>query len=83
MLKEVVMPKLTQSMTEGTVIRWLKKEGEPVKKGEILLEIETDKATVEVESTEEGIIHEILVREGNTVPVFDLLGSIDDSEAPV
>ena len=83
MLNEVVMPKLTQSMTEGTVIRWLKKEGEPVKKGEILLEIETDKATVEVESTEKGIIHKILVREGNTVPVFDLLGYIGDSEVPV
>ncbi len=80
MLKKVVMPKLTQSMEEGTIIRWCKKEGQAVKKGEVLLQVETDKAVVDVEATSEGIFRKMLVLEGNTAPVSTLLGYIADPE---
>jgi pyruvate dehydrogenase E2 component (dihydrolipoamide acetyltransferase) len=66
----IIMPKAGQSMEEGTIRRWLKKEGERVEKGEILLEIDTDKATVEVEASESGILHKIICPDGVTVPVL-------------
>ena len=53
MKKEVIMPKIGLDMDEGTILTWYKKVGDPVKKGEVLLEIETDKATTDVESEEE------------------------------
>jgi pyruvate dehydrogenase E2 component (dihydrolipoamide acetyltransferase) len=65
----IKMPKLGFDMAEGTLVRWLKKEGEPVARGEIVAEIETDKATVEVESGYNGTICRLLVREGTTLPV--------------
>jgi pyruvate dehydrogenase E2 component (dihydrolipoamide acetyltransferase) len=65
----VLMPKLGFDMAEGKLIRWTKKEGEPVKKGDVLAEIETDKATVEVESQFSGVVFKQLVKEGVTVPV--------------
>jgi len=69
MAEVVTMPKLGFDMAEGTLIRWVIGEGESVKKGAILAEIETDKATVEVESTYEGILARHLVPEGEVVPV--------------
>jgi pyruvate dehydrogenase E2 component (dihydrolipoamide acetyltransferase) len=63
------MPKLGFDMAEGTLIRWVKQEGEEVSAGELLAEIETDKATVEVESQYSGIVHKHLVAEGAAVPV--------------
>ncbi|WP_299028614.1 dihydrolipoamide acetyltransferase family protein [uncultured Thermanaerothrix sp.] len=69
MAEIVTMPKLGFDMAEGTLVRWLKAEGEPVTKGEILAEIETDKATVEVESTHSGVVHRLLVEAGTVVPV--------------
>lgn len=69
MAETVTMPKLGFDMAEGTLVRWVIREGEPVAKGAILAEIETDKATVEVESTYEGIIARHLVKEGDIVPV--------------
>jgi pyruvate dehydrogenase E2 component (dihydrolipoamide acetyltransferase) len=65
----VIMPKLGFDMAEGKLIRWTKKEGEPVKKGEVLAEIETDKAIVEVESQFTGTVYKQLVKEGVAVPV--------------
>jgi pyruvate dehydrogenase E2 component (dihydrolipoamide acetyltransferase) len=65
----VTMPKLGFDMAEGTLVRWVKAEGETVNKGEILAEIETDKATVEVESSFSGILHKQLVEQGAIVPV--------------
>jgi pyruvate dehydrogenase E2 component (dihydrolipoamide acetyltransferase) len=65
----VLMPKLGFDMAEGTLIRWTKKENDPIKKGEVLAEIETDKATVEVESQFTGIVYKQLVKEGVAVPV--------------
>lgn len=68
-MPEIVMPRLSDTMEEGTVIRWLKREGERVEKGEHLADIETDKATMPLESYESGVIDRLLVREGQTVPI--------------
>lgn len=65
----VTMPKLGFDMQEGTLVRWVKTEGEEVNKGDVLAEIETDKATVEVESTYSGVIARHLVSQGDIVPV--------------
>ncbi len=61
---KVLMPALSPTMTEGNIARWLKKEGDKVKSGDVLAEIETDKATMEVESVDEGKLGKILVKEG-------------------
>jgi pyruvate dehydrogenase E2 component (dihydrolipoamide acetyltransferase) len=72
----VTMPKLGFDMAEGTLIRWVKKEGEKVEKGELLAEIETDKATVEVESQFSGIVLKHLVAEGTAVPVSKPIAAV-------
>ncbi|MGH6990588.1 MAG: pyruvate dehydrogenase complex dihydrolipoamide acetyltransferase [Stellaceae bacterium] len=64
MSTNILMPALSPTMTEGTLARWLKKEGEPVKAGDVLAEIETDKATMEVEAVDEGVIGKIIVPDG-------------------
>jgi pyruvate dehydrogenase E2 component (dihydrolipoamide acetyltransferase) len=69
MAQVVEMPKLGFDMAEGTLVRWVKAEGEMVAKGQVLAEIETDKATVEVESTYDGTVHSHLVEEKAVVPV--------------
>lgn len=69
MAETVTMPKLGFDMAEGTLLRWVKVEGDKVNKGDILAEIETDKATVEVESDFPGVVVKELVREGDIVPV--------------
>jgi pyruvate dehydrogenase E2 component (dihydrolipoamide acetyltransferase) len=60
----ILMPALSPTMTEGTLTRWLKKEGETIKAGDVIAEIETDKATMEVEAVDEGVLGRILVRDG-------------------
>jgi len=69
MAETVQMPKLGFDMQEGTLVRWVRHEGETVEKGQVLAEIETDKATVEVESSFSGVIHRQLVEQGSIVPV--------------
>jgi pyruvate dehydrogenase E2 component (dihydrolipoamide acetyltransferase) len=69
MAETITMPKLGFDMAEGTLVRWVKGEGEKVQRGEVLAEIETDKATVEVEAQATGVVHKHLVSEGSTVPV--------------
>jgi pyruvate dehydrogenase E2 component (dihydrolipoamide acetyltransferase) len=69
MPKDVVMPRLSDTMSEGTVAKWRKRVGDEVKKGEIIAEIETDKATQDLESYDSGILTQILVNEGETVPL--------------
>ena len=64
MLIEILMPALSPTMTEGNLIKWIVKEGDRVKAGDILAEIETDKATMEVEAVDEGIVKQLLVKEG-------------------
>ena len=60
----ILMPALSPTMTEGTLARWLKKEGDQVKAGDVIAEIETDKATMEVEAVDEGVLGRILVGDG-------------------
>jgi pyruvate dehydrogenase E2 component (dihydrolipoamide acetyltransferase) len=64
MATNILMPALSPTMTEGTLARWLKKEGENVKAGDVIAEIETDKATMEVEAVDEGVLGKILVADG-------------------
>ncbi len=68
-MPEITMPKLSDTMTEGTLLRWHKKKGDKVEVGDILAEVETDKATMEMESFEEGTLSEIYVPEGGKVIV--------------
>jgi pyruvate dehydrogenase E2 component (dihydrolipoamide acetyltransferase) len=68
-LPDVVMPRLSDTMEEGVLSRWLMKEGEAVHKGDLLAEIETDKATMELEAYDEGVLERLLVPEGATVPI--------------
>ena len=69
MATEVTMPKLGQTMVEGTVVRTSVKPGDQVRQGDVLFEIETDKATVDVESPADGCVNRILVQDGQTLPV--------------
>lgn len=73
---EIQMPKLGLTMEEGTVVRWLKKEGDKVKAGEILAEITTDKISHELEAPGDGILAKIIVGEGKTVPCQALLAAL-------
>ncbi|HLJ21381.1 MAG TPA: biotin/lipoyl-containing protein, partial [Stellaceae bacterium] len=61
---QVLMPALSPTMEKGNLAKWLKKEGEPIKSGDVIAEIETDKATMEVEATDEGTLGKILIPEG-------------------
>jgi pyruvate dehydrogenase E2 component (dihydrolipoamide acetyltransferase) len=83
-MPEIQMPKLSDTMTEGTLIAWKKKKGDQVSAGEVLAEIETDKATMEWESPEDGTLTEIYVQEGGKVNVGDKIAYIggEGEEAP-
>jgi pyruvate dehydrogenase E2 component (dihydrolipoamide acetyltransferase) len=70
---EITMPQLSDTMSEGTVVRWLKKEGDKIKAGEIIAEIETDKATMEQESFESGTLASIVAKEGQKVKVGEVI----------
>jgi pyruvate dehydrogenase E2 component (dihydrolipoamide acetyltransferase) len=69
MAETITMPKLGFDMQEGTLVRWVRNEGENINKGEVLAEIETDKATVEVESSASGVVRKLLVDQGAVVPI--------------
>ena len=69
MAETITMPKLGFDMQEGTLVRWVKNQGENINKGEVLAEIETDKATVEVESSASGVVRRLLVDQGAVVPI--------------
>src|ERR1700745_286406 len=83
---EILMPALSPTMTEGNLARWLKKEGDEVHSGDVLAEIETDKATMEIEAIDDGKIGKILVPEGAqgikvNAPIALLLGEGEDASA--
>jgi pyruvate dehydrogenase E2 component (dihydrolipoamide acetyltransferase) len=78
MAEIVAMPKLGFDMSEGTLVRWVIQEGEAVSKGAVLAEIETDKATIEVESNYEGVVARHLVEEGTVVPVGDPIAVVGE-----
>ena len=83
-MPELQMPKLSDTMTEGTLVAWKKKKGDKVSAGEVIAEIETDKATMEWESPEDGTLTEIFVKEGEKVNVGDKIAFIGEEgeEAP-
>src|SRR5881396_1209359 len=83
-MPEIQMPKLSDTMTEGTLIAWKKKKGDQVSAGEVLAEIETDKATMEWESPEDGTLTDIYIQEGGKVNVGDKIAFIrgEGEEAP-
>jgi pyruvate dehydrogenase E2 component (dihydrolipoamide acetyltransferase) len=76
MVTNVIMPSLGFDMTEGRLARWLKNEGDPVEKGQAIAEIETEKATVEIEAAASGILARTIVLAGETVPVGTVIGVI-------
>jgi pyruvate dehydrogenase E2 component (dihydrolipoamide acetyltransferase) len=79
MVKSFIMPKVSEVMEGGTIVSWLKKEGEWINKGEPIVEIEVEKAVIELESEEEGYLKKILVKEGETVPIGTVLAYISDT----
>ena len=76
MAEVINMPRLSDTMEEGTLAKWFKKVGDDVKEGEILAEIETDKATMEFESFHDGVLLHIGIDEGSTAPVDSIIAVI-------
>src|SRR3989304_371067 len=75
-ITKVVMPKLSEAMESGKVIKWIKKEGDRVEGGEIIAEIETDKADIELEAFGSGVLRKIVVPAGERAPVGGLIAVI-------
>ena len=80
----IEMPKLSDTMTEGTLVKWNKQVGDTIEIGDVIAEVETDKATMEMEAFDEGVLHEIVVPEGQKAPVGSTLGILleDGEDAP-
>ena len=83
MAAKILMPKLSDTMTEGIILKWLKKEGDPIKQGEILVEIESDKADMELESYDSGILRKVLIPEGGKAPIGDLIAIIGEADEDI
>jgi 2-oxoglutarate dehydrogenase E2 component (dihydrolipoamide succinyltransferase) len=79
---EIIMPKMGESVNEGTIIKWHKKVGDSVKQDEIIFEISTDKVDTEIPSPSEGVLKEIRVKEGDTVEVGTVVAVVDDGSSP-
>ncbi|MGE3993131.1 biotin/lipoyl-containing protein, partial [Pseudorhodoplanes sp.] len=83
---QVLMPALSPTMEKGNLARWVKKEGDSVKSGDVIAEIETDKATMEVEAVDEGTLGKILIPEGTAdvavnTPIAVILSNGEDASA--
>ena len=76
MATDVIMPQMGFDMKEGTLVRWIKREGDEVASGDIIAEIETDKAVVEIEAFDSGVLRQTLIGEGTTVPVGEIIAVI-------
>ncbi|PYV89330.1 MAG: pyruvate dehydrogenase complex dihydrolipoamide acetyltransferase [Acidobacteria bacterium] len=79
-MAQIIMPRLSDTMTDGVVVRWLKKPGDVVNMGDVLAEIETDKATMEMEAFDEGVLKEIYVQEGQKIAVGEPIALISGEE---
>src|SRR2546423_7247135 len=79
-LFELKMPKLGESVTEGTIGKWLKQPGEKVEKYDLLVEVQTDKVNTEIPSPVAGTLKDVKVKEGDTVPIGALLATFDTAE---
>jgi pyruvate dehydrogenase E2 component (dihydrolipoyllysine-residue acetyltransferase) len=83
MATQVVMPKLSPTMEEGQLARWLKKEGDPVSMGEPLAEIDTDKATMEMQALSNGVLRKILIKEGESAPLGQPIAIIGEADEDI
>src|ERR1700674_5218741 len=83
MATQVVMPKLSPTMEEGQLSRWLKKEGDKVSMGEPLAEIDTDKATMEMQALSNGVLRKILISEGESAPLGQPIAIIGEPDEDI
>src|SRR3954469_14966364 len=83
MATQVVMPKLSPTMEEGQISRWLKNEGDKVSMGEPLAEIDTDKATMEMQALGNGVLRKILVKEGESAPLGQPIAVIGEADEDI
>src|SRR5829696_9786696 len=83
MATQVIMPKLSPTMEEGQLSRWLKKEGDKVSMGEPLAEIDTDKATMEMQALGSGVLRKILINEGQSAPLGQLIAVIGEPDEDI
>ena len=83
MATKILMPKLSDTMEEGVILKWLRKEGEKIKQGEILAEIESDKADMELEAYDSGVVRKIVVPEGGKAPIGGLIAIIGSPDEDI
>lgn len=83
MSQDILMPRLSDTMEEGTISRWLKREGDRVEKGDILAEVETDKANMEVNAYGAGLLNKVLVQEGQTARIGDVIAVLGETAEDV
>src|SRR2546426_7826491 len=83
MASEVIMPKLSPTMEEGQLSRWLKKEGDSVAMGEPLAEIDTDKATMEMQALTSGVLRKILIKEGESAPLGHVIAIVGEADEDI
>ena len=83
MATQVVMPKRSPTMEEGQLARWLKKEGDKVSMGEPLAEIDTDKATMEMQALSNGVLRKILIQEGESAPLGQPIAIIGEADEDI
>ena len=76
---EMIMPKMGESIMEGTILKWLKNEGDPITEDESVLEVATDKVDTEIPCTSSGVLSKILVKEGDVVKVGKVIAIIDSN----
>lgn len=82
MAKDIKVPEMGESVTEATILNWIKKEGDAVEADEVVAELETDKVTMEVRAPAPGIISKVLKQVGDTVKVGEIIGSVEEGQAP-
>ena len=80
MSKEIIMPKIGLDMTEGTIVEWKKKVGDRMERGEVIAEIETDKAVTEIEAAVDGVLAEIVAEEGEEVEITKTIAWVETDE---
>jgi pyruvate dehydrogenase E2 component (dihydrolipoamide acetyltransferase) len=83
MATKIMMPKLSDTMEEGVILKWHRKEGEKIKQGEILAEIESDKADMELEAYDTGVVRKLLVPEGGKAPIGALIAIIGEADEDI
>src|SRR6185312_940465 len=82
-MNKVLMPKMGDTMEEGKILTWIKKEGDTVNKGDAIAEVETDKVNIEVESFVSGVLRKILIAEGQSAPIGAEIALVGDANEPL